>query len=192
MVKAFNAAAADQRGGWQPSLPLELALAEVIESPVAVLPVLTTSITQEKKTPAAISPVSSAEVKPVKPVKEDSLAVPEPTITFAQVAKAWKQICAAVKSDSMNLNALLNSGHPMGVKNGELVIGFTSEILRAKADTPEQIEIIRKAMTQILGGELAVKCVVSNAKNSNRADVKADGMVAAALKHGGEIVDVQE
>ena len=33
MIKAFNAAATDLRGGWQPSLPLELALAEVMEMP---------------------------------------------------------------------------------------------------------------------------------------------------------------
>ena len=31
MIKSFNAAATDLRGGWQPSLPLELALAEVME-----------------------------------------------------------------------------------------------------------------------------------------------------------------
>jgi hypothetical protein len=34
--------------------------------------------------------------------------------------------------------------------------------------------------------------VVTNAKQSPPPDVKADGMVAAALKAGGEIVDIQE
>jgi DNA polymerase-3 subunit gamma/tau len=191
MVKAFNAAAADQRGGWQPSLPLELALAEVIETEVSAPSAPTASSPQEKKTSVTVSLPAPAETKPAKPAQEEPRAA-DSGITIGQVAKAWKQICATVKSDSMNLNALLNSSHPMDVKNGVLVIGFTSEILRGKADTPEQIEIIRKAVVQILGGELSVKCVVSNAKNSNRADVKADGMVAAALKHGGEIVDVQE
>ncbi len=33
MIKAFNNAAVDLRGGWQPSLPLELALAEVMDLP---------------------------------------------------------------------------------------------------------------------------------------------------------------
>ena len=33
MIKSFNAAATDLRGGWQPSLPLELALAETMELP---------------------------------------------------------------------------------------------------------------------------------------------------------------
>ena len=33
MMKAFNNAATDMRGGWQPSLSLELALAEVLDAP---------------------------------------------------------------------------------------------------------------------------------------------------------------
>ena len=33
MMKAFNNAATDLRGGWQPSLSLELALAEVLDAP---------------------------------------------------------------------------------------------------------------------------------------------------------------
>jgi hypothetical protein len=33
MMKSFNNAAVDTRGGWQPSLALELALAEALEIP---------------------------------------------------------------------------------------------------------------------------------------------------------------
>jgi len=33
MIKSFNAAATDLRGGWQPALPLEMALSEVMEMP---------------------------------------------------------------------------------------------------------------------------------------------------------------
>jgi DNA polymerase-3 subunit gamma/tau len=200
MVKIFNAAASEQRGNWQPALPLELALAESIETPAAVSSAPATPATpspQGKKAPSGIlfQEADSRDAKAAKPsAKPAKEAAPAAGtgVTLEQVAKAWKQICAAVKSDSMNLNALLNSSHPMDVKNGVLVIGFTSEILRGKADTPEQIEIIRKAVVQILGSELSVKCVVSNAKHSAPADVKADGMVAAALRKGGEIVDIQE
>src|SRR6266540_932274 len=40
MMKAFNTAATDLRGGWQPSLSLELALAEVLDAPNEVTPLL--------------------------------------------------------------------------------------------------------------------------------------------------------
>jgi DNA polymerase-3 subunit gamma/tau len=78
------------------------------------------------------------------------------------------------------------------VKNGTLMVGFASEVLRSKVDTPEMKEITRKAIAEVCGGELAIKCVVTNAKQATPPNVKADGMVAAALKHGGEIVDTQE
>jgi hypothetical protein len=72
------------------------------------------------------------------------------------------------------------------------MLGFASELLHSKADTPEQMEIARKAIAEILGVDVAVRCVVSNARQSAPPDVRADGMVAAALKAGGEIVDIQE
>jgi DNA polymerase III gamma/tau subunit len=194
MVRIFNAAAGEQRGNWQPALPLELALAESIETPAAA-PVRTAPAT-----PATSSPQGKkvpAETKPEKPASAPDKAQP-PTasngiITLGQVAKAWKQICASIKSEkNMNLIALLNSCKLLDVKNGILLLGFSSEILRSKADTPEQMETVHEAIAGILGAELAVRCVVSNAKQPVPPDVKADGMVAAALRKGGEIVDVQE
>ncbi len=50
MIKAFNFAATDLRGGWQPSLPLEMALAEVIEAPKILYQTATPA--DEIKTPA--------------------------------------------------------------------------------------------------------------------------------------------
>jgi len=72
------------------------------------------------------------------------------------------------------------------------VLGFASEVLRSKMEVPEQMELTRKAITEAVGKDLRLRCVISNAKQSAPADVKADGMVAAAIKHGGEIVDIQE
>jgi DNA polymerase-3 subunit gamma/tau len=186
MIKAFNLAATDLRGGWQPSLPLELALAEVMELPAAATltesqPRVKTLV--EKKTEKPVSkPAKEAE----KPVEETS------SVTLDQLTKAWKQIRALIKPQSPSLDGLLNSCRLLEVKNGVLVIGFSSELLRLKVDTPEQIDITRKAIVEVCGRDLSVKCVVTNAKQATPPDVKADGMVAAALKAGGEIVDVQE
>jgi DNA polymerase-3 subunit gamma/tau len=113
-------------------------------------------------------------------------------VTLGRVSKAWKQICAEVKTIDPNLNALLNSCHPVEVKKDVLVLGFASDILRSKADTPEQMEITCKAVAKVVGENVSIKCVISTTKHSTPPDVKADGMVAAALKAGGEIVDIQE
>ena len=54
------------------------------------------------------------------------------------------------------------------------------------------MKITRQAIAEVLKVDLGVRCVVTNAKNPTPPDVKADGMVAAALRHGGEIVDVHK
>jgi DNA polymerase-3 subunit gamma/tau len=207
MIKAFNFAATDLRGGWQPSLPLELALAEVLEpesrsrqAPEPPASGKSEPKTAKKAAEAPVPPAPSAPkaektaAKASNPKQPARAEEPEsdPGVTLDQVAKAWKQIGAAVKAENMNLNALLNSSRPLELKKGVLVLGFTSELLRSKADIPEQVDIIRKAIASVLGADLAVRCVVSSAKHPAPPDVKADGMVAAALKAGGKVVDVQE
>lgn len=205
MIKAFNAAATDLRGGWQPSLPLELALAEVMESPAPSetppaakkAPQASSRPAQQQAEPAPEAKAGKKAGKPEVPVKADEAgAQPAPgsgsTITLEQVARVWKQVCTAVKGESSSLNALLNSSRPLEVKNGVLVLGFQSELLRSKADTPEQAEIVRRALAGTLGSDLLIRCVVTSARQSAPPDLKADGMVAAALKAGGKIVDVQE
>ena len=219
MIKAFNAAATDLRGGWQPSLPLELALAEVLEAPAVAQAAATLPPPPARKTsnepskiqaanrPAAepkpgplakpptenkTSPSARAEVRPDKAANVGEPSKPKAEIknsaSLEQVNKAWRQIRAVIKQKSLSLEALLNSGKLLDVKENVLIIGFQSEILRSKVDTPEQMKITRQAIADVMKVDLGVRCVVTNAKHSTPPDVKADGMVAAALRHGGEIV----
>jgi DNA polymerase-3 subunit gamma/tau len=207
MIKLFNEAASDQRGGWQPSLPLELALAEGLETP-AVAP--STPGTPSSKGALNTKIVSSPQAKNPPDIlfqsadpREEITRTPEiraleavqtekPVVTLKQVAGIWKQVCATIKPQSSSLNALLNSARLLEVKDGLLVLGFQSELLRSKADTPEQMKIIRAALVEALGVDVPVRCVVSMAKQSAPPNVKEDGMVAAALKKGGKIIDTQE
>jgi DNA polymerase-3 subunit gamma/tau len=208
MIKVFNTAATDIRGGWQPSLPLELALAEVMESSGAVVTAgfrPENNNLAEKKAEHLVSqpgknanepvPTSSLETdkpasKPVQEVERHAKDVNK--VTLDQVVKAWKQISASIKPESQSLAALLNSCRPLEIKNNELVIGFANDLVRSKMNTVPQIEITRKAILKICGADLSIKCVVTNSKQAPPPDVKADGMVAAAIKAGGEIVDIQE
>jgi len=233
MIKSFNAAATDLRGGWQPSLPLEMALAEMMEQgqgdggkgeardagvmkPTAKAADRPTASVAEKPTikavenpagktinrPAAVKAVEKPsgkeadkpDEKPASMSAKEAKKVVEETgkVTLEQVTNSWKKIRALIKPQSLSLDGLLNSCRLLEVKNGTLMIGFASEVLRSKVDTPEMKEITRKAIAEVCGGELAIKCVVTNAKQATPPNVKADGMVAAALKHGGEIVDTQE
>jgi DNA polymerase-3 subunit gamma/tau len=216
MIKSFNAAATDLRGGWQPSLPLELALAETMEmpaaSPAAAMspikppppvkkpgppenkPVL---LYQEAHEPSRKKVEQPAEGTPVPQKKaekteKDLVMQPESAISLGEVDKSWKQVYHEINKVDKLFAAVINSSKPLEVKNNILTIGFNGEINRKKADTPGHIELIQKAISTVLGVELSLRCVVSNVKQNVPPNVKADGMVAAALKAGGEIVDTQE
>jgi DNA polymerase-3 subunit gamma/tau len=190
MMKTFNSAAVDTRSGWQPSLPLELALAESLEilsqtpGPEAV-PAKQAKSTAERQTVKKESAESAA------PAKAES-SKNEAAVSLAEINKSWKDIRAVIKPAHPAVEALLNSCKPMDLRGNELILGFQSETVRGLMDKPENLAVTQKAIADVLGVTLIVKCVVTNAKGKLPPHVSADGMVAAALDHGGEIVDVQE
>jgi len=219
MTRLFNAAATDLRGGWQPSLSLELALAEAIEGPQ---PVEKPSAAGGEKPPETrgrtevpsrnslsrpdrgftvsaqpsgvqSKPPEASRPNPAPPLESASKSKSVTgDVSLDRVAKAWRQVRAAVRSQNPALEALLNSCKLLEIKNGTLVLGFASEVLRSKMDALGQLDVTRKVIAEVLGVELQIRCVVSNARQTTPPHVKQDGMVAAALEAGGEIVDIQE
>jgi len=186
LMKSFNGAAVDTRGGWQPSLSLELALAEVLEMP--------------DEAGASDSGPKVAPTKQAGPTVLYQKAEAESgqgqgteaAISLEEVNRSWKDIRAVIKPAHPGTEALLNSCKPMEVRGDELVLGFQSDTVRALMDKPENLDATQKAIADVLGVSLKVKCAVTNAKGKLPPHVSADGMVATALDHGGEIVDVQE
>ena len=138
-----------------------------------------------QKTEPEEKPVKDAE--DVEPKKAES-----PAIALADVAKVWRDIRSIIKPDHPGIEALLNSCKPLEVRGSELYLGFQSETVRALMDMKEKLEIAQAAIKDVLGVDLSIKCVVTNAKGQLPPDVNPDGMVAAAIRNGGEIVDVQE
>ncbi len=191
MMKIFNNAATDLRGGWQPSLSLELALAEVLDAPAeshqAAVP---------RQTPPKPVTTQRAESKPevkseAPPVGEKS-APDKPVLNAGDVVKSWKSLAASLPKAQANLSALLNSVKMIDIQGKTLVLGLASDVLVEKLDKPDQIEAIQKLIKDHFGVEIGVRCIVTNAKGKIPASVPQDGMVATAIQHGGEIVDMDE
>jgi DNA polymerase-3 subunit gamma/tau len=225
MIKAFNHAAAETRGGSQPSLSLELALAETLEPPTEGLtakpapagkPIASSVSTPRRNTEAQTvgdrlgtaaagsgsSSLSARDVLYQDPGAEAAVEVPVAPasegnreagpLTLGQVLRGWKEIRLLIKPAHPGVEALLNSCRPVDVHGDELVLGFQSETVRALMDKPENLDVTRKAIQEILGSPLRIKCAVINARGKRPSNVTEDGMVATALDHGGEIVDLQE
>jgi hypothetical protein len=194
MMKAFNNAATDLRGGWQPSLSLELALAEVLDAPAAPTQQPIAAI-HPKSQPAqtASTPVGITEgATGPDAEKVDSQPQPppqKPSIDASDIIKAWKHMSAALPKSQANLSALMNSVKMIDVQHGMLILGLASEVLVSKIDKPDQIEAIQKLIRDEFGVEMPVRCMVTTARGKIPPNVPQDGMVATAIQHGGEIVD---
>ena len=170
MMKVFNTAATDLRGGWQPSLSLELALAEVIEGPETTVPQA-----------AARTKPKSESVPRTEAVKKSAPEATKPenaVVAAGDVIKVWKQISQSLSKSQANLSALLNSVKMIDVQGHTLVLGFASNVLVEKMDKPEHSDILRKALTDMLGVQLDLRCVVTNAKGKLPPNVSQDGMEA--------------
>jgi len=188
MMKAFNTAATDLRGGWQPSLSLELALAEVLDAPTESVP-QPAAPRETKPQPAT---VSRTESQPQAESEAVSHPVEKSAISAGDVIKAWKHMSSALPKAQANLSALMNSVKMIDVQGKTLILGLASDVLVSKIDKPDQIEAIQKLIKDEFGADVSVRCVVTNAKGKIPANVAQDGMVATAIQHGGEIVDMQD
>ena len=195
MMKIFNNAATDLRGGWQPSLSLELALAEVIDAPAEIASIAATP--QPKPKPVSAPVAESKPDAALSGATRQGSAVEaqveeKPAINSNDIVKAWKPLINALPKAQANLGALMNSVRNIDVQGKTLILGMASDVLVEKLNKPDQIETIQRLIKDHFHVELSVRCVVTNAKGKLPTHVSQDGMVAAAIQHGGEIVDMDE
>jgi DNA polymerase-3 subunit gamma/tau len=195
MMKAFNNAATDLRGGWQPSLSLELALAEVLDDTPPHSPSMLGGTQGGGAAPRQTKPQPATTPKTETQPQAESEAprpVEKAVLSAGDVIKAWKPMSAALPKSQANLSALMNSVRMIDVQGSTLILGLASDVLVSKLDKPDQIEAIQKLIKDHFGVDVAVRCVVTNAKGKIPPNVAQDGMVATAIQHGGEIVDMQD
>ena len=206
MMKAFNSAATDLRGGWQPSLSLELALAEVLDAPnepaprpAAPPPAAVRAQPQAVPVSQSEPPHKSAPGEAALNEDTDSALDREPeapplvenaTVSAGDIIKSWKHLSASLPKAQANLSALLNSVKMIDMQGKTLILGLASDVLVSKIDKPDQIEAIQKLIRDEFGVDVNIRCVVTTAKGKIPPNVSQDGMVAAAIQHGGQIVDM--
>jgi DNA polymerase-3 subunit gamma/tau len=217
LVRLFNFAAAEARAAWQPALPLEMAFIEALEElPVTNAPPQAPPATSARSAP----PRSSAEGKTspqgqaaapknviYQSSPEDAATAPIRDVSAAEsasvdtlqaeqlsqkLATAWPQIVALVRQGSTLAYAALNSYTARTLRGDHLILNYASDVLKAKMEKPESMELLLRALKQVLGREITVECTVDTARrDSVPPGVDGDGIVAAALRDlGGELVDI--
>ena len=186
VIRAFNKAATGSGGAWQPSLPLELAIVESLSAPVQP------AVTQPSRKPAvtASQAPSPAPASPRKPEQKPAGAKQEPQ---TGLGKQWEEILQLLKKTSPNTTGLLNEKICQYTwENGILSLYYRSTILKEKMEQDTHMEALKKAAELVLGADVDVQCFVSGGGGSLPPGVDRSGRVAAAMRLGGKIVDINE
>ncbi len=147
--------------------------------------------------PVESQPKSAREE--TKPHTAAAMAVargPGETTLFGQVLASWRSIAAAARKHNPQTTGLLNSCTPLGLEEGPtLILGFASEVLQAKMEKGEHLANLRSALSEVLGQELQVQCVLVHRERSGGkavVDLPDEGMAATALRElGAQVVDIQ-
>jgi DNA polymerase III subunit gamma/tau len=198
-IRLFSFAATDARSAWQPSLPLEMALAEALEAPAPEAPAAQPTISQPAAGRAPTGPSAPPPAPARPPVRGAAPAQPAasaPTSTEdnssnQKLAASWKQILGEVRKRSNAAYGALNSCTGKAMRGNKLVLSYANDVLKSKIEKPEAMDSLRQVLQDIFGFEVFVVCVIDSARRDSVPDgVDDDGMVAAALRDlGGELVD---
>ncbi len=196
-IKLFNQAALDLRGGWQPQLPLELALVEALQQPTASLMSASPAAPATRKPTSSAVPAQSITVKapepevkppPTKsapfqpPAKETppvaTTSEPASLITVEQILAHWDGILSAIKTRSIPAEALLKNCHVSGVEHNTVVLSWPTDNLKGRFEGSKHQHLLEDMLSHTFEQKLLVRSVVE------------DPMLQTALKLGAKVTPV--
>ncbi|MCX8062735.1 MAG: DNA polymerase III subunit gamma/tau [Anaerolineales bacterium] len=206
LIRAFQGAAAETRMAWLAALPLEMALLEALNAlQVDTAQTPATIPTSPVKIPSAPAPKPAVrgkkETEPAAPMEQDAEtpAASAPAIaadqglTLEAVQAHWREIRMLVRSQNPSVEALLNSCKPAAVKGKQLFLVFNGEFAKQKMERAEAQALVNRVISKVLNCAVEIRCLLRGIQPDELPQgVEQDGVIAEALRLGGEIVDVQE
>ncbi|MCE1251999.1 MAG: DNA polymerase III subunit gamma/tau [Anaerolineae bacterium] len=153
-----------------------------------------------EKEPTAVSqtpPVAAEQAAP-RQAPPASAAITSPPaqnasakgVELDDILRVWGQIRTVIKKRSPQTEALLNSCHPLALKDGMLVLGFASDVVKSKMESNENKDLTSQAIFHILGVNLNIQCTVGSkvVTDTSTLGIEGGGLVSTALNLGGKIV----
>ncbi len=146
---------------------------------------------KEKASTAAQESEPTLSTQPVEKGTEEQEPSAEGEVTTQEILSVWNQVRTEVKLRMPKTEALLNSQKMIQMKHGTLILGFQSEVVRSKMENPENIELTRRVIYNLLHKDVAIECIViSGNRNDGGIDssYESDSLVNAAIHLGGKLV----
>ena len=205
-IKAFNEAATDASSGWQPQLPLEMALIESVEALYEPEPMTRQAAPAPSATPRQAAPQQSAEEsapnasQPIQTQTDEPIYdTGEPVLEMAKVSHGWNRVLGTVHQMDLTVEALLKSGKLYGVEGTTIIYQMPSDILRDKMEADANVEIIEAAIKHVYGVDLKFRCRIAAAGVDNSQSNAVDDLIAsddaisfAVNELGGKVTNIEE
>lgn len=194
-VRLFNNAANESRLAWQPSLALELALAQSMLDPQPLVQPIEEKLPAQEKPAQRKGKTSRAETLPddeveveavfgkkekqsakMPAMQEEQEELDEPetqgmsfnaTYTLHDVKEALPKVRQLIRKHRKPTEALLASARSLNLKNGVITIGFNSPVLKEKMEKNDHQDIIQRAFTHVLGSEARVRAIMDRGKGGS-------------------------
>jgi DNA polymerase III subunit gamma/tau len=197
-VRAFNTAVAELKGGWQPQLPLELALIDCTRSAQAELPdSLPTTVPPAAPTAKPKAPTSASKAAPK--AAAPAAAGQEPiagTVSFSDVQRAWSGIVQKAKETNQPLAATLMHATLKSLDEGRvLVLAVDSAVFKNKLEAEDKRNLLSQIIKAALNVALQIKVVIATEGEAGAAvdDTMADDpLLGELMKSGGTITSVED
>ncbi len=198
-IKLFNQAALDLRGGWQPQLPLELALVESLQQPAVPMtnPSTSTAARQSSPPTAQAQPVATNPTEPVpaaqaqptsKPIQAPSSAqeslAPLATVeaaralTVEQVLSVWDKVLSTIKTRSIPAEALLKNCRVSRIEHNTVVLSWPMDNLKGRFEGSKHQRLLEDMLSNTFEQKVLVRSEVQ------------DPMLTTALKLGAKVTPV--
>lgn len=191
-LRSFNSAIVELKGGWQPQLPLELALIESTR-PVqedASAPVQSQPAPQAKPKASAAAPAQ----QPAKASTAKSGA--GPTVAFGDIQRAWPTVVQKAKETDQPLAATLKYATPKSIEQGRiLVLTVGSPIFKAKLEADDKRNALVQILKSLLQVDLQIKLVMGTEDDTAQASndtIANDPLLGELMKSGGTITSVED
>lgn len=213
VIEEFNKAASDRNTSWFPGLPLELAVAETTaekQEPVMLAQAQSppaprrkaasrpSNANQPAASETAAEPESLDEEEEEElPVKENPEFVSEEmeledgkVFSIIDITNNWKKIVKEIRQYDPRTAGVLNSCRPMALKQGKLILGFQSDVVKKIMEEGRHIELTRRVIAKMHHVKIDIKCTVMDSSvdfsTVNPAE-NGDGMVSEAVNLGGRV-----
>jgi DNA polymerase III subunit gamma/tau len=200
-IRAFNTAANDAKGGWQPQLPLELAIVECTApaAPPAPEPSLPAPSPAARPT-GATGPLSARGLRPAAAPGAGAAQQPAPPAQPGEapdLRATWNRIIVALlerKKITKLTQTELEKCVIEGLDGNVLRVSTPNKVFFEKFNSrPDVGQLIGSLLSEGLGFACSLRLQLGESRANSSAealDIPADGMVATALRDlGGQIVE---